>query len=102
DELEVPEEYFTASARKTFVAPTPKPAESEPEVKDELASMTVKELQARADRLGVDLSGITRKADIIEAIALHEATTQTEPAQSEPDEDDVGEMDDEFARTSED
>lgn len=74
-ELEIPEEFFVAVSRRTTREAPPTavlPAADEPA----FADMTVNELRACADKMGVDLAGITKKADIVEALELHAANAE--------------------------
>lgn len=97
DELELPDELYAAAGRKVAAPAKPKKDAPAPATDDELAALKVKELQALAEKEGVDLTGVTKKDDIVEAIRLHRA--QPAPAvDDETDEDDgVGEMNDEFS-----
>lgn len=94
DELELPEDFYVAQGRKTTAAPR--------KANTTVENMTVKELQVHADKIGCDLAGVSKKADIIEAIKLHEsAAAPAAPAPApEPEEaDEVGTIDDEFSDT---
>lgn len=99
EELEIPDDFYKAIARHSA---TSTPAPSKPKV--DLKGMTVNELRARADKEGVDLSGITKKADIIEALETTAAAraAETAAAGNEDEDDGVGDMNDEFADNSTD
>lgn len=93
EELEIPEELYKAETRKTARAPVQQPkAESEPTVN--LSSMTIVQLQALATKLGVDLHGITKKADIIEAIQLHQQKAEAAQAGAAVEAEDAGDDED--------
>lgn len=94
DEIEMPEDLYVATGRKT--APAPKPQKAvEPADQDDLDGKTVKELQALADKEGIDLTGVTKKADVVEAIATARAAKAQDETADEGDEDDeAGEMPD--------
>lgn len=95
DELEIPEELYIATGRKTAAPAKTKKAETAPADDDDgLDAMTVKELQAHADANGIDLTGVTKKADIIEAIRLHSVASDGQDDE-DGDEDGVGSMPDE-------
>lgn len=103
-ELELPDEFFIATGRKTAnAAPVTMPADAvdTSDLEAELTAMTVKDLQALAVKRGVDLAGVTRKADIVEAIVVAAAAT-TAAAQDDDDEtdsgDNTGSMDDDIGR----
>lgn len=87
DELELPEELYVATGRQTTKAPK-KAVELAPEPEtDDLDGKTLKELQALADKENVDLTGVTKKADVLEAIKTARAAKQ-EPTAEDGDEDD--------------
>lgn len=67
DELEIPEEFYAADRRQDT-----KPRKEAPAEKS-VDDMSVNELRAHADKIGCDLTGVTKKADILEAIRAHEA-----------------------------
>src|SRR5690606_31978762 len=92
-ELELPEEFFVATSRRAPDAPAA--AEPAPKVTEkELSAMTVNELRAFAVQNNVEIDGLTRKADILEAIELHMDVGEPEAG----DNDGVMPMNDEFAR----
>lgn len=110
NELELPEDAFVARERKTSRDPLDhdsdgKKGGSLPKATgdDEWDNMTVVELRNHAEKNDIDLAGVTKKADIIEAIKLYhasapkEAGAPVEPADA--DEDGVGDMNDEFAQS---
>lgn len=96
DELDLPEDFYLATERRVgtqtkTVARAAKAESDDVALKD----MTLKELQATATKHGVDLAGVTRKADIIEAIETHLAAAPAESEDEADDEDDgVEEMPD--------
>ncbi|CAK7259100.1 MULTISPECIES: hypothetical protein [unclassified Shinella] len=104
DELELPDELYAAAGRKVAAPAKTKKETAAPVADDDgLDAMKVKELQALAGAEGVDLTGVTKKDDIVEAIRLHRAQP-AQPAQPEDEgaddgdaEDGVGEMNDEFS-----
>ncbi|GAA4169072.1 hypothetical protein [Shinella granuli] len=103
DELEIPDDLYAAAGRKVAAPVKPKKEAPAPAADDDgLDAMKVKELQALAGAEGVDLTGVTKKDDIIEAIRLYRAAQST-PAGGDGDEDGVGdddgvgEMNDEFS-----
>lgn len=102
-ELELPDEFFVATGRKVARqaegdAPQ-KPAPDAPTASaPSLSSLKVIELQALAAKEGVDLTGITRKDDIIEAIELkREADAQDDD--DEQDGDNTSDMDDDISKS---
>lgn len=102
DELEIPDELYAAAGRKVAAPAKPKKEAPVPPADDDgLDAMKVKELQALAGAEGVDLTGVTKKDDIIEAIRLQRSkTAQPEDEGDEDgvgDDDGVGEMNDEFS-----
>ena len=109
DELELPDDAFIATGRKTVTRPErTRPASPALSRTGALEAMTVKALQALADREGVDLEGVNRKADIVEAIETHRisvARTQgaeaSDGADEPDDEDGIGEINDEHAEGAE-
>lgn len=67
-DLELPEELFAVKEREVA-----KTEDDAPEGEDKpLEKMTKTELEVYADKKGVDLTGVTKKDDILEAIQLHE------------------------------
>lgn len=100
-ELELPEELYAAETRKTANDPLDHDGDGRKggslpaEDTDDLDKMTVNQLRNHADKTGVDLTGVTLKADILEAIRLHESQN-AEPADESEDEadDEVGEIKD--------
>jgi len=115
DELEIPEELFAVKERKT-AGRDPLDHDNDgrkggsltdaARVDKGLDGMTLKELQAHASRYpDLDLTGITRKADVLEALKLHEANlaaTQDEDSDGDTggddgsDNDGTGDLNDEF------
>lgn len=49
------------------------------------AGMTVNELRAYADKKQIDITGLTRKADILEAVELHDKPADEAPADATDD-----------------
>lgn len=96
-ELELPDELYAAEKRQPAKRAAPKKEEEPAPAADDdgLDDKTVNELKAHADANGVDLTGVTKKADIIEAIRLHSANKTDEQDEDEGDEDGVGSMPDE-------
>lgn len=95
DDLELPEDLFIATARQTS-APAKKAAKApapEPEV-DELDGMTLKELQALADKEQIDLTGVTKKADVLDAVKTTRAAKAAEQDEDADEDDQSGEMND--------
>lgn len=74
-DLELPDELFAVEKRKTDALDHDGDGVKGGVKNDDdgYSGMTVNELRAHADKIGADISGITRKQDIIEAIELHEA-----------------------------
>ena len=72
----IPKQPDSDSSEKPTTSPTTEAvsgkAEDKPE-KDELDGMTVNELKAYAETVGIDLGKLTKKADIINAIRKAEA-----------------------------
>ena len=67
-DLELPEELFIVATRKVETAAAPT------EEKRAVADMTVSQMRVYASKFAdLDLTGLTRKEDIREAIELHEA-----------------------------
>ena len=67
-DLELPEELFIVATRKVETAAVPT------EEKRAVADMTVSQMRTYASKFAdLDLTGLTRKEDIREAIELHEA-----------------------------
>lgn len=99
EELEIPDELYVATGRKTAAPAKQKPAPRQA-VEDQFDSMTVKQLQAFAEANDVDLAGVSKKVDIIEALRLAQSAKQ--PTGDEDDdegsEDGVGDMNDEFSK----
>lgn len=97
-ELEIPEEFYVAKSRKTARDPLDHDGDgkkggsrTDEEREDMgLEGMTVNELRALSEKEQVDLTGVTKKADIIEAIEVKRASA----AEDEAD-DEVGEINDE-------
>ena len=94
EELELPEDLYAADSRKKPRAPElvvsdePDPIQLQDDGKS-LDKMTKAELEDYALKNDIDLTGVVKKADVLEAIMLHEANQ----AEDEAD-DEVGEMDD--------
>jgi hypothetical protein len=87
EELEIPEEFYAVDRRKPAPAAAPAADDAEPLA---FAEMTINELRAHAAKVGIDLTGINKKADIVEALELAAAN-----APAEVDEDDgTGPMND--------
>lgn len=88
EELELDDSLYIASGRKTA-----KPVADEPEVEVvSIDQMTIGQLKQLADEENIDLSDVTRKADIIARIEEARAAGRAD----EPDDDDdgIGEMSD--------
>ena len=86
-ELELPDELYIAEKRQPAKRAAPKKEEPAPAADDDgLDDKTVNELKAYADANEIDLTGVTKKADILEAIRLHNANKADE--QDEDDGDD--------------
>ncbi len=102
DELEIPDELYIATGRKTAAPVKTKQETPAAKTEDGFDSMTVKQLQAHAEANGVDLAGVTKKADIIEALRLAQSQSQSQPSETgDPDDDGdegVGDMSDEFSK----
>ena len=97
-ELELPDELYIAEKRQPAKRAAPKKEEPAPAADDDgLDDKTVNELKAHADANEIDLTGVTKKADILEAIRLHNANKANEQGGDEDDGDDdgVGAMPDE-------
>lgn len=96
DELELPDEFFVSTRRKTARDPLDhdndgRKGGSLPQgATDDINEMTVAQLQGYAAKNGIDLTGVTRKADILEAIKLADSASAEEPVEDEADEDDDG------------
>lgn len=100
DELELPDEFFIATRRRTARDPLdhdndgrkggslPRPAT------DDINDMTVNQLRDYAEVNGVDLTGVTRKADILEAIRLHTPGKTADAPADEPEHDDEDDAED--------
>lgn len=99
EELEIPDEFYKAIERKTAKSA---PAAPKPPIEERtIAEMTVNQLRAHADKIGVDLTGVTKKADIIEAIEMTAPVDTGAPDDPEEDDDGVGEINDEFTEKEE-
>jgi len=98
DELELPEDLYVATGRKTAAEPKPAKAAPAPVDNDDLDGKTLKDLQAIADKEGVELTGVTKKADVLEAIKTARAAKNEAPAEGadedDGEDDDVQDMDD--------
>lgn len=90
DDLELPEDLFIATERKTS-APAKKADKTPAPEADDLDGMTLKELQALADKEQIDLTGVTKKADVLEAVKTARAA---KAAEDDVEESGVGEMND--------
>lgn len=93
EELELDDDFYVAATRRVATPePAARPAAQAASEDDKaLDDMTLRELQAYAEKAGIDLVGVTKKADVLEAIKLHVANA------GEPDDeadDEVQEMDD--------
>lgn len=96
DELELPDELYAAEKRQVAKRAAPKKEELAPAADDDgLDDKTVNELKAYADANDIDLTGVTKKADILEAIRLHNANKADDQDDEDGDEDGVGSMPDE-------
>lgn len=90
DELDLPEEFYKAETRVTAKSKPKKQAEPAPEPEPGLDALTVKELQALAEKEQIDLGGATKKADIIAAIEkAHDERKQDGDADGEDGIDDM-------------
>lgn len=116
DELEIPEELYAVQVRKTAAPRARDPLDHDGDGKkggsltnDARADkgvdgMTLNELRAHADKIGLDLTGVTRKADVLEAVKLHEAnaapqeSAEPEGDDDEDDFDNTGDLNDEFTQ----
>ena len=96
-ELELPDELYIAEKRQPAKRAAPKKEEPAPAADDDgLDDKTVNELKACADANEIDLTGVTKKADILEAIRLHNANKANEQGdEDDGDDDGVGAMPDE-------
>ena len=98
DELELPDDLYIATGRQTAPAPKPKkaaeptPAAPTPADPDDLGGKTLKGLQALADKEGVDLTGVTKKVDVLDAIMTARAVAARVEDDEMPDE--TGDMPD--------
>ncbi|MFY7925569.1 MAG: Rho termination factor N-terminal domain-containing protein [Aquidulcibacter sp.] len=87
EDLDLPDELFIAIGRKTTAS---KPAKVEEPEGDGLDDMSLKQLQAHAQANNIDLAGVTRKADVIEAIRM--ATAAQADTDDQDEDDGVGDM----------
>jgi len=95
DELELPDDLYIATGRQTAPAPKPKKAaEPAPAETDDLDGKTLKELQAIADKEGIDLTGVTKKADVLEAVKTARAAKSSEQAEDGDEDEETGDMPD--------
>lgn len=90
DELDLDESYF--AVRRASVAPVLTGKAEAVAREMDLSRLTKAELQAHAARIGCDLTGVTLKADIVEAIETHDLGL-ADAADAE-DEDGVADMPD--------
>lgn len=117
DELEIPEDLFAVQERKSAATPRRRDpldhdadgrkggsVKASTRAEQGLDGMTLRQLQAHADKIGLDLTGVTKKADVLEAIKMREASAapQTEPTEPEGEDDEIdeddniGDLNDEF------
>lgn len=95
DDLELPEDLFIATERKTAASPKKAVKAPAPEAAtDDLDAMTLKELQALADKEQIDLTGVTKKADVLEAVKTARAAKAAEQDEDGDEDDQSGEMND--------
>ena len=70
DELELPTELFIVAERRTTLAA---PEEVKKAAEKSIDKMTANELRTYAETAGIDVTGLDRKADLLDAIKLAES-----------------------------
>lgn len=92
DELDLPEELLSPEMQRSIAAPEiVKPQTVKPEAVPQKApeKMRKNELQSYAEAIGVDLTGVSTKADMLEAVQLHLSSQEVvESSEGDDDEDD--------------